>query len=207
MAEKTGTTSMTLTLQRLWKGTLYTAIAGSYTFLLGMLLVYRGWRPALLLVFLIGLGQWFRHIASDVDRLGWIMSEKTPSEERKEEKRYQVRMHIMLVSLIQLLNLAIIYQTYALSTWPWAMAVAMAIIIIEVMFGLIRGVNRRIDYESASYGIKDRGPLTTGASALKQKEIDGKLARLKNMAEMGEISQKAYGKVRDRALIKRVMDE
>jgi hypothetical protein len=207
MAEESGTTSLTLKLRRLWKGTLYIGIIGTYAFLLGMFLIYQGWRSALLVLFLIGLGQWFRHIAGDVDRLGWIMREKEPSEEQTEEKRYQTKMHILLVSLIQLLNIAIICQTYAISTWRWALPAAMAILMVEIMFGQIRGVNRRIDYESASYGIKDYGPLTTGASTLMHKEIDGKLDRLQKMAEGGEISQKAYEKVRDRALIKRIMDE
>jgi len=198
---------MTIKLRRLWKGTLYIGITGVYAFLVGMLLIYQGWRSALLVLFLIGLGQWFRHIANGVDRLGWIMSKQDPAEAQGEEKRYQSKMHILLFSLIQLLNVAIIYQTYAASTWVWASLVTVAILVVELMFGQVRSVNRRTDYESASYGIRDYSPLTTGASALKHKEIDEKLSKLRKMAENGEISEKAFVRARDRALIERVMNE
>ncbi|MDH3598620.1 MAG: hypothetical protein OEU26_03150 [Candidatus Tectomicrobia bacterium] len=205
MPEENNTTAITLKLHRLWKGTLYIGITGIYVFLLGVLLIYQGWRSTLLVSFLIGLGQWFRYIASDVDRLGWIMSKNEPSEEETKEKKYQVKMLILLFSLIQFLNIAIIYQTYATLAWMWALVVTLAIMIIEIMFGHIRSVNRRIDYDSASYGIKDYGPLTTGAITPKHREIDEKLAKLKHMAEEGEISQKAYEKARDRVLIERIM--
>lgn len=205
MPEEHNTTAITLKLHRLWKGTLYIGITGIYILLVSMILIYQGWRSALLVLFLIGLGQWFRYIASDVDRLGWMMSQNEHSEEETQEKKYQVRMLILLFSLIQFLNIAIICQTYAISAWTWALVVTLAIMIIEIMFGLIRSVNRRIDYDSASYGIKDYGPLTTGARTPKHREIDEKLAKLKHMAEAGEISQKAYEKARDRVLIERIM--
>ncbi len=206
MPNDNSTTEMTLKLRRLWKGTLYIGVTGIYTLLVGTLLIYQGWRSAMLVLFLIGLGQWLRHIASDVDRLGWIMSKKDPAGEQTEETRYQRRMFIVLFSLIQLLNIGIICQTYAVATWMSALLVTAAILTIELMFGKIRSLNRRIDYESASYGIRDAGPLTTGASSLEHKEIDEKLTKLKNMAERGEITQKAYEKVRDRALIERIMN-
>ena len=207
MSKENNNTTMALNLRRLWKGTLYIGVTGIYAFLLGMLLVHRGWRPAVLVLFLIGLGQWFRHIASDVDRIGWVLSKEEPSEKQAEEKRYQSKMLILLFALIQLLNIGIIYQAYIISTWMWALIVALIILIVEIIFGQIRSVNRRIDYESASYGIKDSSPLATGASILKHKEVDAKLVKLKRMAELGEITQKAYEKVRDRALIDRVMGD
>jgi len=175
--------------------------------MLGMLLIFQGWRPALLTAFLIALIQWLRHIASEVDRIGWVMSQSQPSEEETEDRAYQTRMLVLLFVLIQLLNAGIIYQIYVISTCTWALIGALVILVIEVFFLQIRGVNRRINYKSASYGIKDYSPLAAGASALKHKEIDDKLARLKNMAANGEITQKAYEKVRDRALIDRIMNE
>lgn len=207
MSKETNRSMMAVNLRRLWKGTLYIGITGIYAFMLGMLLIHRGWRSALLVAFLIGLGQWFRHIASDVDRMGWIISKKEPCERLTEEKRYQTKMLILLFALIQLLNAGIIYQTYIISTWMWALTVTLAILITEIIFSQIRGVNRRINYESASYGIKDYSPIAAGASVLKHKEIDDRLAKLKEMAENGEITQKAYEKARDRALIERVMNE
>ena len=198
---------LAVNLRRLWKGTLYIGVTGIYAFLLGMFLIHRGWRSALLLAFLIGLGQWFRHIARDVDRIGWMMSKKEPSERLSEEKRYQTKMITLLFALIQLLNVGIICQTYIISTWMWALIVTVALLITEMIFSQIRGVNRRINYESASYGIKDYSPISSGASVLRHKEIDDRLAKLRQMAENGEITQKAYEKFRDRALIERVMNE
>jgi hypothetical protein len=204
MPTEPNTSVMTLKLRRLWKGTLYICITGIYTFLLGMLLIYQGWRPALLVLFLIALGQWFRHIANDVDRLGWIMGQNEQSEIQTGEKRLQARMHVLLICLIQLLNIVITIQVFVISTWMWALMVAAAVLVLEIMFGQVRSVNRRMGYESAN-GIKEQGPLATREAPLQDKEIDGKLAELKKLAETGAVSQKAYEKARDRALVKRVM--
>ena len=67
---------LALRLRRLWTGTLYIGVFAVYTLLLGLLLVFYGWRPALLSLFLIGLIQLFRYVADDVDRIGWLLSQK-----------------------------------------------------------------------------------------------------------------------------------
>ena len=63
-----------LRLRRLWIGTLYIGIFAIYLLILGLLVVYYGWRPALLSLFLVGLIQLFRYVAFDVDRIGWQLS-------------------------------------------------------------------------------------------------------------------------------------
>ena len=203
-------------LRRLWKGTLYTGIIGAYIFLLGMFFVHEGWQSALLVLFLICLAQLFRYIANDVDRLGWLMNEMNISEEQSEVKQYQSKMFLLSFSLIQFSNIAIIYKTHSIST-AYLIFVGIGILIIEVTFRQIRNVNQSIDYETASYGIKDSGPITDGpamqgAKGEKEKslesineKIDKKIAKLREMAEQGDISQKAYENVRDRELVNRIM--
>ncbi|MBV7336747.1 hypothetical protein KFU94_52655 [Chloroflexi bacterium TSY] len=185
-------------------GTLYIGIFAVYTLLLGLLFVYYGWRPALLSVFLIGLMQLFRYVADDVDRISWLLSQEDIEGEREEIIQHRTKLHYLLSTLIQLLNLAIVAQVYLVSNWQQALVLLIGLILVELMFGQIRATNRQIDYRHPIYGIKHPGPITTGPDSLR---LDENLATLKQMAENGEISQKAYEKVRDRELIKRVMGE
>ena len=195
---------LALRLRRLWMGTLYIGIFAVYTLLLGLLLVYYGWRPALLSLFLIGLIQLFRYVADDVDRIGWLLSQQNIEGEKEGIIRHRTKLQYLLLTLILLLNLAIVYQVYLVSSWQQAIVLLIGLILVEMMFRQIRATNRQIDYESPLYGIKQPGPITTGPESSRLEE---KLAELKQMAESGEISQKAYEKARDRELIKRVMDE
>ena len=195
---------LALRLRRLWMGTLYIGIFAVYTLLLGLLLVYYGWRPALLSLFLIGLIQLFRYVADDVDRIGWLLSQENIEGEQERIIQHRTKLQYLLLTLILLLNLAIVYQVYLVSSWQQAIVLLIGLILVEMMFRQIRATNRQIDYKSPLYGIKQPGPITTGPASSRLEE---KLAKLKQMAERGEISPKAYEKVRDRELIKRVMDE
>jgi len=198
-------------LQRLWKGTLFVGIGGGYVLLVAILFVYHGWRAALLALFLIGVSQFFRYIASDVDRIGWRMSNEASDEAAGETtKRYQRRMLVALVALIQALNLALIYQAYHLGDYRWMLPMLLGLALIEVLYSRIRSVNRRVEFEEASYGFKDRGPLTRGPEAMRasnQARLDRKLEELKALADEGLISRKAYEKARDKHRITSVMDE
>ncbi len=185
-------------------GTLYIGIFALYTLLLGLLLVYSGWRPALLSLFLIGLIQLFRYVADDVDRIGWLLSQEHIEGEKEGIIQHRTKLQYLLLTLMLLLNLALVYQVYLVSSWQHAMVLLIGLILVELMFRQIRATNRQIDYKSPLYGIKHPGPIPTGPASSRLEE---QLATLKQMAESGEISQKAYEKVRDRALIKRVMDE
>lgn len=198
-------------LQRLWKGTLFVGIGGGYVLLVAMLFVYHGWRAALLALFLIGVSQFLRYIANDVDRIGWRMSNEPSDEETGETtKRYQRRMLVALTGLIQALNLALIYQAYHLGDLRWMLPMLLGLVLIEVLYSRVRSVNRRVEFEEASYGFKDRGPLTTGPEAMRasnQARLDRKLDELKALADEDLISRKAYEKARDKQRIRSVMDE
>jgi MFS family permease len=195
---------LALRLRRLWMGTLYIGIFAVYTLLLGLLLVHYGWRPALLALFLIGLIQLFRYVADDVDRIGWLLSRDNIEGEKDGIIQHRTKLQYLLLTLILLLNVAIVYQVYLVSSWQQAVALLIGLILVEMMFGQIRATNRQIDYKSPIYGIKHPGPITAGPES---SGLEEKLAQLEQMAERGDISQKAYEKARDRELIKRVMDE
>ena len=198
-------------LQRLWKGTLFVGIGGGYVLLVAMLFIYQGWRAALLALFLIGVAQFFRYIANDVDRIGWRMSNEWSDEPIADStKRYQRRMLVALVGLAQAVNLALIYQAYHLGDLRWMLPILVGLALIEFLYSRIRSVNRRIEFEEASYGFKDRGPLSSGPDAMRaadQARLDRKLERLEALAEEGRISRKAYEKARDKHRIRSVMEE
>lgn len=197
-------------LQRLWKGTLFVGIGGGYVLLVALLFVYHGWRAALLALFLIGVSQFFRYIANDVDRIGWRMSNESDGAAPETTKRYQRRMLFALAGLIQALNLALIYQAYHLGDLRWMLPMLLGLVLIDVLYSRIRSVNRRIEFEEASYGFKDRSPLSRGPEAMQasnQARLDRKLEELKTLADEGLISRKAYEKARDKHRIRSVMDE
>jgi hypothetical protein len=142
------------------------------------------------------------------------MENKEISGAQEDARKYQSKMLLLLFSLIQVSNLVIIYQSYRISTGLWALLVFLGVLAVELMFRQIRNINHEIDYELASYGIKDRNPISSGANTHQFNEskstqvnddIDKKLAILKSMVEQGYITQTAYEEVRDRQLIKRIM--
>lgn len=204
-------TTAQVKLRRLWKGTLFVGIGGGYVLLVAMLFIYQGWRAALLALFLIGVAQFFRYIANDVDRIGWRMSNEWSDEPIAEStKRYQSRMLIALVGLVQATNLALIYQAYHLGDLRWMLPTLLGLALIELLYSRIRSVNRRIEFEEASYGFKDRGPLSGGpgaAGASNRATLDRKLDRLRALADEGEISTKAYERARDKHRVRSVMEE
>ena len=204
MAEPTSRSTVALRLRRLWMGTLYIGVFAVYTLLLGLLFVYYGWRPALLSLFLIGLMQLFRYVADDVDRIGWLLRRENIEGEKEGIIQHRTNLQYLLLTVILLLNLAIVYQAYLVSSWQQAVALLFGLILVEMMFMQIRATSRRIDYKSPIYGMKHPGPLTSGPESSRLEE---KLAKLNQMAERGDISQKAYEKARDRELIRRVMHE
>lgn len=204
-------TTAQVKLRRLWKGTLFVGIGGGYVLLVAMLFIYQGWQAALLALFLIGVAQFFRYIANDVDRIGWRMSNEWSDEPIADStKRYQSRMLIALVGLAQATNLGLIYQAYHLGDLRWMLPTLLGLALIELLYSRIRSVNRRIEFEEASYGFKDRGPLSGGsgaAGASNRAALDRKLDRLRALADEGEISTQAYEKARDKHRVRSVMEE
>ena len=162
MAKEETADSIVLKLRTLWKGTLYIAILALYATLLVMLFLNSGWRAALLGFALLMLAQMFRRISSDVDRLAWVMDSNEVKGEQTRARKYQSRMFWLLYSLVQVCNIAIVYQVYKLFGSRWASYVVAGLILVELIFRVIRSVDRTTDYEVASYGIADSGPLSTG---------------------------------------------
>ena len=208
--------SIRLRLQRLAKGAIFVGIAAGYTLLLALALVLHGWKPALLALFFIIVGQLFRHIAGEADRLGWRLdaerNEATP-ETDASPRSYQRRMLWLFASLAQLPNVALVAQA-ALLAGPQSGAVtAASLLVIEALYLTVRRLNRRTAFREASYGFKDRGPFSGGATPIdasrerREAEVEQKLAQLHRMAEEGRISHKAYQKACDRHRVRVVMLE
>ena len=206
--------SIRLRLQRLAKGAIFVGIAAGYTLLLALALVLHGWKPALLALFFIVVGQFFRHIAGEADRLGWRLAgernEATP-ETDASARSYQRRMLWLFASLAQLPNVALVAQATLLAGTESGAVTAGALLVIEVLYLTVRRLNRRTAFREASYGFKDRGPFSGGATPIdasrerREAEVEHKLAQLRRMAEEGRISHKAYQKACDRHRVRVVM--
>jgi len=155
MAKQNGprdTSTLLLTLRRLWKGTLYVGIAGIYLCLIDILLINHGWTSALLAVFLIGVGQFFRYIESDVDRIGWVARTREVEGDAEEVHRYQRRMLCLPVAVIQALNLVVVLELYWVASWQLAAGGFAGLVVIELLYSRIRSVDRRIEFQPVRYG-------------------------------------------------------
>ena len=220
--EQAGAVDAETRLRRLWKGTLLVGVAGGYALLVALLLVQHGWQAALLAVFFVVVAQVLRYIASDVDRIGWNLSQGRRTEAGVPEGqpapsesavRYQGRLYRGLVALVQVVNVALVAQAFLLGSWDRTLATAFALAVIEILFMQVRKVNRQVTFEQASYGFSDRRLLSDGPSAdgpwdeAANARLQRKLARLREMADAGEISAKAYRRERDKWLVRSVMQD
>ena len=203
-----------LRLLRLGKGALFVGIAAGYILLLALTLILHGWKPGLLAMFFVVVGQFFRHIASEADRIGWRLDgnrTEAPAEADIDTRAYQRRMLWLFASLAQLPNVALVAQAAFLSGLDWGGAVAGALLLIELLYLTVRRLNRRTAFREASYGFRDRGPLTGDTAPIdasrerQEAEVERKLAELLKLAEDGHISHKAYEKARDRHRVRLVM--
>ncbi|MYB37418.1 MAG: hypothetical protein F4Y26_08570 [Gammaproteobacteria bacterium] len=216
MNEAASGQSTRLRLQRLAKGALFVGIAAGYTLLLALALVLHGWKPALLALFFVIVGQFFRHIASEADRIGWRLdaerNEASPEAQADADTRsYQRRMLWLFASLAQLPNVALVAQATLLADPESGAVTAVSLLVIEALYLTVRRLNRRTAFREASYGFKDRGPFSDGASPIdasrerREAEVERKLAELRKLAEDGRISRRAYEKARDRHRVRVVM--
>ena len=137
-----------LRLRRLWIGTLYIGIFAIYLLFLGLLVVFYGWRPALLSLFLVGLIQLFRYVAFDVDRIGWQLSQQNIEGETEEIVQRRQKLQLLLQTVILLLNLAVVLQVYFVASWQQVIALLIGLIVVEMMFRQIRNTSRKISYGS-----------------------------------------------------------
>ena len=92
-----------------------------------------------------------------------------------------------------------------------AAVTAAFLLAIEALYLTVRRLNRQTAFREASYGFKDRGPLSGGPTPIdasrerREAEVERKLAELRKMAEDGRISQRAYEKACDRHRVRVVM--
>ena len=209
--QETGRPDAEVRLQRLWKGTLLVGAVGAYALLLGLLFVQWGWPAALLALFLVAVAQFFRYIANDVDRIGWDLANRgSPSSERTV--RYQSRLLWLLFGLTQAVHVALVVQAALLGGADRALATLLALALVELLFALVRRANRRTAFEQASFGLEEPALAgrRTGSSRwddTQRAKLDRQLERLREMAEEGEISERAYKKARDRHLVRSVMEQ
>lgn len=195
-------------LQRLAKGALFVGIAGGYVLLVGLTLVLFGWRAAVLAVFFVLAGQGLRHIASEADRIGLTLAGEGAAADTRD---YQKRMLRIFTGLTQLPNVALAAQAFLLGGWPWGAPATAALLIVELLYVLVRSLNRRTAFREASYGFRDRAPLRGGgvcvdaAHDLRAAEVERRLEELCAMVRDGRVSQRAYDKACDRYRVRAVM--
>ena len=195
-------------LHRLAKGALFVGIAAGYVLLLGLTLVLFGWRPALLAVFFVPAGQGLRHIASEADRIGLALAGDQGAA--PDTRDYQKRMLRIFTGLTQLPNVALAVQAFLLAGWPWAAAATAGLVVVELLYVIVRKLNRRTAFREASYGFRDRGPLRGAAAPdaardLRAAEVERRLTELCAMVRDGRVSQRAYEKACDRYRVGVVM--
>ena len=198
-------------LLRLWKGTLLVGVAAAYLLLAALLYLHHGWRAALLAVFLLALAQFLRYIGTDVDRIGWNL-EQGERDADPNAARYQRRLLGLLAALAQLVNLALVAQAMWLGGADRALATLGALALVEALLWQVRKANRRVAFEQASYGFREGAPFPGPDAAkpwddAKRAALARKLERLRQLAEEGEISQRAYRRARDKHKVRSVMEQ
>ena len=159
----------------------------------------------MLAVFLVLLGQCFRYVANDIDRLGWAMANADQDRFEATTQRDQRHLFRLLGGLALLTNIALAAQASILADWRGALIATIALSFVEWLYVGIRRVNRRISFAEASYGLRDRNLIGRGPDTNRQVGIEQRLDRLKVMADEGEISQRAYQKARDKYRVELVM--
>lgn len=202
-----------LRLLRLGKGASFVGIAATYLLILAAALVFHGWRPALLALFLVLTGQCFRHIAGEADRIGWRLDGGAGGADASVDaatRAYQKRMLWLFGALAQLPNAALVAQAAMLAGPALAAAAAAALLGVECLYLLVRRLNRRTAFREASYGFRERVPLG-GAARLdaargnRVAEAERALEALAELAADGRVSQRAYEKACDRYRVRAVM--
>ena len=204
-----------LRLQRLWKGTLFVGVGGAYIALLAGALILFGWKAALLAVFLVLLGQCFRYIANDIDRLGWAMARDAESkvEGSAATKRDQTRLLWLLGILVLAPSAALIAQAQYLGGERVALVVGVTLAFVEALYLAIRRVNRRTAFQEASYGLRDKSLFSRGPDDMRalrrtrEARVERQLDQLEAMADDGRISRRAYEKACDKLRVELVLKQ
>lgn len=200
-------------MKRLWKGALHVLAIASYISLIIGMLVIGSWLAGFVTLGLVLLAQSLRYIASAMDRIAYSISQKKHSGEGATGSQLTpILSAIFIWILIQGCNAAIALYASSLASSQSLFRVLAVLVFVEATYLVLRFVNRRIAYEPASFGIADRNVLRTGPDSYekfssKEKErIERSLHRLKEMADRGDISERAYLRARDKYLVRYVME-
>ncbi len=200
-------------LRRLWKGTLYIGIVASYIAILVATVLLIGWTAGLLALGLLALSQLFRYIASEVDRIGWVIRDQHDAEQQAEgTTSLKRRLFALLTFLVQLPNVTLVVYIYMKIGIPWSVVLVVTLIVIELLYQEIRRVNRKVAYREASYGFQERSMLASGHQGTATHEgqdatLTDRLDRLEQLVDEGKITRKAYEKARDKYWIRHVMEK
>ena len=212
MSQTSRNDSFTL-MKRLWKGALHVLAVASYISLIIGMLVIGGWLAGFVTLGLVLLAQALRYIASAMDRIAHSISQKKQSGEGTTDSQVSPILSAIFVwVLIQGCNAAIALYALNLGGLLPLIRVLAVLIFIEATYLALRFVNRRIAYEPASFGIADRNVLRSGPDSYenfpskKKERIERSLQRLKEMADRGDISERAYLRARDKYLVRYVME-
>ena len=212
MENETAENTYLIKLRRLWKGTLYIGIVALVIAIIVAVFLVIGWQASLLAIALIALSQLFRYIASEVDRIGWVLRTANHDEaESRATTRLRRTLLLLLILLVQLPVVGLFLFVAMRETMVWSVSMLVALIFIELMFQEIRRVNRQVAYRDASYGLDERPPLVPGhanndLNERKDVALQDKLDRLERMMEEGLISRKAFEKACDKYRVRAVME-
>ncbi len=200
-------------MKRLWKGALHVLAVASYISLIIGMLVIGSWLAGFVTLGLVLLAQSLRYIASAMDRIAHSISQKEHSGEgAKGSQLTPILSAIFVWILIQGCNAAIALYAFSLAGSQTLFRVLAVLVFVEATYLALRFVNRTIAYEPASFGIADRNFLRAGPDSYenlssKEKErIERSLHRLEEMANRGDISERAYLRARDKYLVRYVME-
>lgn len=212
MSQTSGNESFKL-MKRLWKGALHVLAVASYISLIIGMLVIGSWLAGFVTLGLVLLAQSLRYIASAMDRIAYSVANRRRSEESAQNSQVSpIFSAIFVWILIQGCNAAIALYALNLAGSQSLIRVLAALVFIEATYLGLRLVNRRISYEPASFGIADRNVLRTGPvpyenlAERERERIERSLQRLKEMADRGDISERAYLRARDKYLVRYVME-
>ena len=200
-------------MKRLWKGALHVLAVASYISLIIGMLVIGSWLAGFVTLGLVLLAQSLRYIASAMDRIAYSISQKKHSgEEATGSQLTPILSAIFVWILIQGCNAAIALYASSLASSQSLFRVLAVLVFVEATYLVLRFVNRRIAYEPASFGIADRNVLHSGPDSYenfpsrKKERIERSLQRLKEMADRGDISERAYLRARDKYMVRYVME-
>lgn len=202
----------TLLTKRLWKGALHVLVAATYVGLVLIMFPHAGWFTGLITVGIVLVIQALRYIASAMDRIAFTLSERTVDEENPTSSPGLHRISAAFVwLLIQGCNAFVIFGALDAVGRGYAIRVGIALLMIEVVYFVIRFINTKVVYASASFGVSDRSLIRQGPSSQEQRDkkrqrIEAKLEALRLMVEKGDISERAYLKARDKHLVQHVME-